>query len=203
MTPSTTPLLEAHLRRILDRVTHIIADEVLNCMSLAATYHDHDIGDLHPALGREGHMESLLFGGLRASGYFTMSQAGYFAGAPSRQIDLAVWIPDTRAWLYLEIKPCWPDGGNQPVLDDAQRLIDDQTTDRRDRLKAVLAYGFRWPVREPDGFPQKYLDLSAELEQMGFSRVGIRCRSLEGTRYLYVQVGLWILNCQPAHSPVG
>jgi hypothetical protein len=193
MTPTATPPLDAHLRRILDRVTQIIADEVLNCISLAETYPC--MGDLHPAVCREGHMESLLFGGLRVSGYSTISQADYFTGRPSRQIDLAVWIPDTRAWLYLEIKPCWPDGGCQEVLDDAQRLIDDRTTDPRDRLKGVLAYGFRWPVRDPDGFPAKYEQLGVQLEQMGFFTVGIRRRPLEGTRYLYVQAGLWILNC--------
>jgi hypothetical protein len=30
--------VNAHLTRILDRVTHIIADEVLNCSSLTSTY---------------------------------------------------------------------------------------------------------------------------------------------------------------------
>ena len=113
--------VKAHLNRILERVTHIIADEVLNCTSLAATYPA--IGDLHPAFGREGHGQCLLFAGLRASGYFTFAEASYFAPtSTSRQIDLAVWLPDVQRWLYLELKPCGPHWGYQQVIDDAEKF---------------------------------------------------------------------------------
>jgi hypothetical protein len=80
------PDVDTHLRRILDRVTQVIADEVMNCASLVSTYPG--IGVLHPAVGREGHVQSLLFDGLRASGYFTFAEANYFAPkSSSRQID--------------------------------------------------------------------------------------------------------------------
>src|SRR5687767_253224 len=101
------PSVNDHLIRILDRVTHIVADEVLNCSSLTAAYPG--IGELHPAAGREGHGQSLLFAGLRASGYFTLAEANYSVpGSTSRQIDLALWLPDVQLWFYLEIKPCGP-----------------------------------------------------------------------------------------------
>src|SRR5260221_7855009 len=85
------PNSDVRLRRLLDRVTHIIADEELNCASLARTYPK--IGALHPALTREGHVQCLLFAGLRASGYFTLAESYYFLPASAnRQIDLAVWL---------------------------------------------------------------------------------------------------------------
>jgi hypothetical protein len=184
--------VNVHLNRILDRVTHIIADEVLNCSSLTSTYPG--IGDLHPALGREGHGQSLLFAGLRASGYSTFAEANYFAPASnSRQIDLALWLPDIQLWLYLEVKPCGPYYGYQGVLGDAHKLIDDRPVDRRDWLRGILAYGFRDPVKERDGFPKKYSEITAELAPLGFREIGIRTRSLEGTGYCYVQAGLWVI----------
>ena len=185
------PTVDVHLLRLLDRVTHIIADEVLNCASLARTYPQ--VGNLHPALRREGHVQSLLFDGLRASGYFTLAEANYFVPlSASRQIDLAVWLPDVLVWFYLEVKPCSPYYGVQPVVWDAQKLIDDKPTDLRDRLRGVLAYGFRDRVKERDGFPQKYKGIITELAPLGFREVGIQCRSLEGTEYTYVQTGLWV-----------
>jgi hypothetical protein len=183
--------LNSHLMRILDRVTHVVADEVLNCASLVATYPD--IGELHPALGREGHAQSLLFSGLRASGYFTFAEANYATpGSNSRQIDLAVWLPDNQVWIYLEIKPCGPYWGIQAVLADAEKLVADQPTDPRDRLRGVLAFGFRDPVGR-DSFPHKYEDLSTRLQALGFREVGTRTRSLEGTTHSYVQAGLWVI----------
>ncbi len=138
-------------------------------------------------------MQALLFDGLRASGYFTIAEANYFVPASaSRQIDLAVWLPDARLWLYLEVKPCSPHYGYQGVIADAQKLMEDRPFDPRDRLRGVLAYGFRHPVKEKDGFPEKYQQLGMGLLPLGFREIGIRRRSLEGTDYLYVQTGLWI-----------
>ena len=191
------PSVAVHLTRILDRVTHIVADEVLNCTSLSSTYSG--IGDLHPALGREGHGQSLLFAGLRASGYFTLAEENYFVPtSTSRQIDLALWLPDVQRWLYLEVKPCGPYWGYQGVIGDAQKLVNDQPQDARDRLRGVLAYGFRDPVKERDGFPKKYEEISEILAPLGFRKVGIRTRKLEGTGFVYVQAGLWVIGEEPA-----
>jgi hypothetical protein len=105
---------------------------------------------------------------------------------------MAVWLPDVRAWLYLEVKPCSPYNGFQEVVWDAQKLIDDQPTDPRDQLRAVLAYGFRDPVKGRDGFPNKYKQIGDRLLQLGFHELGIRSRVLEGTEYVYVQAGMWV-----------
>ncbi len=193
--------LDVHLLRVLDRITHLIADEVLNTVSLALTYPE--IGDLHPALTREGHVQALLFAGLRGSGYFTIAEANYFMPASaSRQIDLAVWLPDARLWLYLEVKPCSPHYGYQGVLADAHKLVEDRPADPRDRLRGALAYGLRHPVKEKDGFPEKYRQLGAELLPLGFREVGIRRRSLEGADYLSVQAGLWVIDQVVEPAPV-
>jgi hypothetical protein len=153
------------------------------------------IGDLHPALGREVHIQSLLFAGLRASGYLTFASANYFKPASnSRQIDLGVWLPDVKRWLYLELEPCGPHLGYLPVLADAQKLIDDNPKDDQDKLRGLIVYGFRHPVQEErDGFRRKYEEMSSELEQRGFTKMGITSRSLEGMDYLYVLAGLWVL----------
>src|SRR5262249_27966475 len=98
-----------------------------------------------------------MFAGLQASGYLTFATANYFKPASnSRQIDLAVWLPDLQRWLYLELESCGPHLGYLPVLADAQKLIDDKPTDERDQLRALIVYGFRHPMQERDGFPKKY-----------------------------------------------
>jgi hypothetical protein len=182
----------AHLCRLLDRVTAIFADEVLNCTSLSKLYPG--IGDLHPAICREGHVQGLLLAGLRASGYYTVAEANYFVpSSNSRQIDLAVWLPDVARWLYLEVKPCHPLYGYQGVLDDAEKLRGDSPTDTRDQLRGVLTYGFRGPAIQRDFFPKKYQELGAKLIAMNFQQIGMACRSLDGTDYSYVQAGLWVL----------
>src|SRR6202035_2518770 len=99
-----TARASAHLSRILSRATDTIADEVLNCASIAAVYPG--IGDIHPALCREAHAQSLLFAALRASGYFTLAEGAYFSPATAaRRIDLTVWLSHVGRWLFLEIKP--------------------------------------------------------------------------------------------------
>jgi hypothetical protein len=111
----------AHLNRILSRCTEILSDEVLKSVAMSQLYPA--IGRIHPALSRKAHVQHLLFAGLRQSGYFVLAEENYFVPASkSRQIDLAIWLPDSRVWLYLEIEPCWPLYGYQPVLVDAQKL---------------------------------------------------------------------------------
>jgi hypothetical protein len=186
----------AHLRRILSRCIEIIADEVLNSASLSALYPM--IGDLHPAVGREVHVQSLLFAGLRSSGYLTFASANYFVPASnSRQIDLAVWLPDVQRWLYLELEPCGPHFGYLSVLSDARKLIEDNPTDERDQLRALIVYGFRHPFQKKDGFRTKYERTSAELQRLDFAEVGITHRPLHGVEYLYVLAGLWALGLAP------
>ena len=152
------------------------------------------MGTLHPALGREGHMLSLVFAGLRASGYLTFAQASYYTPrSNSRFIDLAVWLPDASRWLYLELKPCGAQGGFGNVLLDARKLKDDNPRDPYDQLRGVLAYGFRTESTHQDGFKNKYVDLSKELKLSGFEEIQIQRRELEGNEYHYVQTGLWCL----------
>jgi hypothetical protein len=182
----------AHLRRILSRATEIIVDEVLNAASLRAIYQD--IGDLHPAVCREGHMQSLLFAGLRSSGYFTIAEANYFKPmSNSRQIDLAVWLPDVHRWLYLEIEHCGTQAGYGNAFWDAKQLVEDSPVDRADQLRAVLVYGFRTQVNRRDDFKDKYEELNAELQKQGFELIQIQDRLLEGEGFVYVQAGLWVL----------
>src|SRR6516165_10480116 len=76
-----------------------------------------------------------------------------------RRLQAAV-AADVQRWLYLELEPCGPHFGYLPVLADARKLIDDKPTDHRDQLRALIVYGFRHPVQERDGFPNKYQEMS-------------------------------------------
>ncbi|HEY7158209.1 MAG TPA: hypothetical protein VH575_29925 [Gemmataceae bacterium] len=194
--------IDVHLLPILDQITKLIADEELNRASLVHTYPG--IGDRYPDMYREGHVQSVLFCGLRTSNYFTIAEANYINPTSIyRKIDLAVWLPDARLWLYLELKPCPPVGAIADVLLDAKKLVDDRPTDPRDRLRGILAYGLRNPVQW-DGFPNKYRQLGEILlRDYGFQEVGIRSRSLKGTPSLYVQAGLWVTEqiAEPAPVP--
>src|SRR5262249_11502168 len=132
--------------------------------------------------------------GLRASGYFTMAGENYFVpDSTSRQIDLALWIADERRWLFLEVKPCWQQGGYLKVLEDAKKLTTvDKSRDPRDQLRGILAYGFKWAAGPHDEFPEKYESLSQELGEKGFTTIGVDKHDLEGPTYPYIQVGLWV-----------
>lgn len=193
---------DSHLRRILARSIEAISDEVLNCASLAALYPE--IGQLHPAVYHEAHAQHLLFAGLRLAGYMTIAEANYFAPADNgRRLDLAVWLPDARRWLYLEIEPCGPLYGYQNVLEDATKLVTDDPTDPRNRMRGVLVYGFRDPVTTRDGFRRKYENMSTALVGLGFTEIEIRQRSLDGAEYQYVQAGLWVLGLEDPKAPGG
>jgi hypothetical protein len=187
----------AHLKRIHNRCLESISSEVQNCASLASVYGD-DLGDIHPAPCREIHVQSVLFAGLRDSGYFTLAGAIYWMPANMRrQIDLAVWIPDVRRWFYLEVKPCEQQGGAANVRSDAEKLRDDRPSDPRDRLRGVLAYGFKYDTAHGDRFPAKFEGISEELRPIGFAPIAIDSRPLNDTRYPYVQVGLWAIGLDP------
>ena len=187
-----------HLERLLTRSAEIIADEVRACVSLTKLYDT--IGnletDLQLSICREAHFGSLLFAGLRASGYFAFAQGNYFRPkAPGRQIDLTIWLPDVQRWLYMEIEPCGTQAGLGCVPTDAKKLIDDAPTDLRDVLRALLVYGFRTPTSHQDLFRDKFHErLDSELAELGFSNIGIVSREVEGDpRITYVQTGLWVV----------
>jgi hypothetical protein len=183
--------LPKHLERIHARSVDAIADEVRNIETLIKAYPS--IGLTHPADEREAHVQHVVFAGLRNAGYFTMIESNYFVPRDSsRRIDLATWIPDASRWLYLEVKPCSPIGGCEEVLLDARKLLADQPTDPRDLLRGMLVYGFRDQVGR-DGFPDKYREMSTQVQRLGFNEVRIEQRELRGTRYSYAQVGLWAI----------
>jgi len=178
------------LSRLVDEMMDIFIDEVNRSHSLKKK--NLDIGDIHPGFTREGHIQCLLFSGLRDRGYESMAEENYFHSTDSsRQLDLAVWIHDIAKWLLLEVKPCSPLFGYQLPLEDAFKLRNDRVTDPRDRLRGVFAYGFRDPV-DRDGFPEKYARLSHEMKALDFQEIGIRYRPLEGTDFVAVQIGLWV-----------
>jgi hypothetical protein len=152
--------------------------------------------DLQLSVCREAHIGSLLFAGLRASGYFTFAQGSYFVPrANGRQIDLTVWLPDVQRWLYLEVEPCGTQAGLGCLLPDARKLIEDDPTDPRDYLRALLVYGFRTPTSHRDMFADKYRErLDTELGQLGFRNVDIINRQVDGDpKITYVQTGLWVV----------
>jgi hypothetical protein len=191
---STIP---AHLKRIHDRCLDIIADEVQNCASLAEAY-GMEVGNIHPAPAREIHVQSVLFAGLRASGYFTLAGSIYDMPANKRrQIDLAIWLPDVRKWFYLEVKPCEQQGGSSNVIADAEKLKNDKPADPRDQLRGVLAYGFKYRTRALDRYPAKFEKIGEALEPMEFRQFGPGHRDLNGGNYRYVQVGMWVIGLDP------
>jgi hypothetical protein len=184
--------VNAHLRRLLRRLVDIIRDEVANCASLAELYPE--MGDIHPALCRERHVQNLMAQGARQAGYFTLSECNYFVPASEgRRIDLGLWITDVRQWLYLELEPCGPLFGYQGVLADAQKLVADVPKDVRDQLRSLVVYGFRDRVKERDYFPDKYEELSEKLGELGFKKIEIRRCQLDSPDYTYFQAGLWVL----------
>jgi hypothetical protein len=128
--------IEAHLRRIHARCLDIIAEEVQNCSSLADLYGE--CGNVSPAFRREVHVQSLLFAGLRSSGYFTMAGVDYFHRDPtSWQVDLAIWLPEALRWFYMELKHCEQQGGYPQALSDRDKFVADGPLDERDRLRGL------------------------------------------------------------------
>jgi hypothetical protein len=150
-------------------------------------------GDQHLAELREGHAQAVLFETFRADGYYAEAESSYFEGEELRRVDLAVWLPDVRRWLFLEVKPCGPQSGDGNVLSDVEKLLTDPSADDRDQLRAVFAFGFRRPLeRGPDRFPDKYTQLSGRLEEHGFREVGLGTAELADAGFEYLQTGLWV-----------
>jgi len=183
--------LRRHLKRLHQSGLHALANEARRIGVLNDLYDD--FGDQHLAELREGHAQAALFEGFRADGYFAEAESYYFEGNPRRRIDLAVWLPDVRRWLYLEVKPCGPQGGGKKVLGDAKKLLADPSGDIRDQLRGVLAYGFQRPLEHGrDQYPDKYARLSGRLDKRGFKEIAIGRAELADTGFEYLQLGLWV-----------
>ncbi len=185
--------VQGHLTRILQRFGDMVRDEVANCATLGAVYPE--IGDIHPALCRERHVQGLFAQAARQAGYFAIAECNYFVPASAgRRIDLGLWLSDLRRWLYLELEPCGPQMGFQAAAVDAQKLVDDVPTDVRDQLRGVVVYGFRDRGVERDGFRSKYEQLGTELEKVRYRKVAIRQWPLDGdAEWAYFQAGLWVV----------
>jgi hypothetical protein len=176
-----------HLTRLYTRTLDLLADEVGRVVALNALYDD--FGQEHPADTREGHVQSLLFAGYRAEGYFTEAETRYFWSAGSRrQIDLGVFIPDSRVWLFLEVKP-W---GDAEVLSDAKKLMGDDPQDESDRLRGIVAYRFRDSTQGGGTLTDRSKGLSSKLKAMGFREVGLGERDLQSGSFQSVEVGFWV-----------
>ena len=183
--------LHRHLQRVYQSGLHALANEARRMKALDDLYDG--FGDQHLAELREGHAQAVLFEGFRADGYYAEAESSYFEGEELRRVDLAVWLPDVRRWLFLEVKPCGPQGGDGKVLADADKLLSDPWDDDRNHLRAVFAFGCRGLLeRGPDRFPGKYAQLSTRLAERGFREVGLGRADLADAGFEYVQVGLWV-----------
>src|SRR5206468_2275342 len=115
--------------------------------------------------------------------------------ANGRRIDLAVWLSDSKKWVYIEIEPYGAQAGlPQQLLADAQKLIEDEPADPRDNLRCLIAYGFSYSNSTIEHLRKKYDHLNAKLTDTGFRLVGIRPRSLDSPEPANILAGMWIVD---------
>jgi hypothetical protein len=174
-----------------------VTEEVLRCETIAraAAGNASRSPARHPANAREGHFQCLLFHALRSVRYYTRAETNYCdPSAPSRQLDLALWMPDSKAWLFVEIEKCGSQGGDDSVIPDAIKLIEDVRSDPAACVRLLLVYGFLEVAGKPEKFRTKYDTLGQKLTRLGYLDGFVLQRHLPGESYCCFQVGCWVVS---------
>ncbi len=140
---------------------------------------------------REAQLRAMISFHLKMLG-FTVHTEGYFYSQPSeRRPDLCIYLPVSRRYLFLEVKPFHPYTGISVVIRDIVKL--ESINDPDDKYNGLIALGFRNPIETYDRFPQKYQDLSQEItDNHRYREIGIRTVPLDGMdrNGSYAMVGL-------------
>jgi hypothetical protein len=142
---------------------------------------------------REAQLKASLAYYIRIVG-FTVQLESYFYDEPaSRRPDLAIWLPITRRYLFLELKTIGPYAGFNAAIDDIIKL--ENVSSSRDKRNGLIAIGFRNPIGPRERFLQKYDKLSQVItKEHPYREIGVKKIELDDMdeQAVYAMVGFWV-----------
>lgn len=142
---------------------------------------------------REAQLKSSLAYYIRLVGFIIQLESYFYDEPASRRPDLAIWLPVTQKYLFLELKSVGPYGGFGNALEDIRKL--EGVSSSRDKRNGLIVIGFRDPTGPRERFPQKYERLSQIITQEHpYREIGIRKIELDDMdeNALYAMVGFWV-----------
>ena len=142
---------------------------------------------------REAQLVASLAFHIRMVG-FTVQIESYFYDQPAlRCPDLAILLPVTHEYLFLEVKNIDPYSGFGGAIEDIEKLA--SITEPKDKRNGLVTLGFRNPTGVRERFCQKYERLSQKItENYPYREVGIKKIDLEDMdeNATYAMVGFWV-----------
>lgn len=142
---------------------------------------------------REAQLVASLAYHIRMIGFPVQVESYFYDEPASRRPDLAMLLPVTGKYLFLEVKKVDPYGGFQGAIEDIEKL--DSVGSPRDKRNGLVAVGFREPTGPRERFYEKYLRLSEAItSKYPYREIGVKKVDLEGMdeKAVYAMVGFWV-----------
>lgn len=142
---------------------------------------------------REAQLKSSFAYYLRLVGFVVHLENYFYREPASRRPDLAVWLPVSKKYLFLEVKKIGPYGGFGAALNDIAKL--EKVSSSRDKRNGLIAVGFRNHAGPKERFGLKYERLSQEITRKHpYKKIGVEKIELNGMDKdaLYARIGLWV-----------
>lgn len=142
---------------------------------------------------REAQLVASLAYHIRMVGFIVQIESYFYEQPAKRRPDLAILLPVTQKYLFLEVKNFGPYSGYDSAIEDIEKL--ESITAPQDKRNGLIALGFRYPTKYREGFEEKYRDLSAMItKDHPYREIGIRKIDLEDMdeKAVYAMIGLWV-----------
>jgi hypothetical protein len=142
---------------------------------------------------REAQLVVSLAHHIRMTGFPIQVESYFYDEPASRRPDLAMLLPASHTYLFLEVKRVGPYEGFQGAINDIEKL--DSVGSARDKRNGLVALGFREPTGPHERFYEKYVRLSKAItSKYPYREIGIQKIDLKGMdkKAVYAMVGFWI-----------
>jgi hypothetical protein len=140
---------------------------------------------------REAQLVSSLAYHIRMVGFTVQVESYFYDESRSRRPDLAIYLPASSKYIFLEVKIVGPNGGYLPALEDVKKQ--NSVVSARDKRNGLIALGFRNPTGKKETFENKYKKLSLDIQsKYPYREIGIKKIDLEGmdSKAVYAMAGL-------------
>jgi len=142
---------------------------------------------------REAQLVVSLAYHIRMIGFPVQVESYFYDQPPSQRPDLAILLPASKKYIFLEVKNIDPYAGFIPAIEDIIKR--ENITSPRDKRNGLIALGFRNPTGPRERFDNKYERLSEKItSEHPYREIGIKKIDLEGMddKAVYAMIGFWI-----------
>ncbi len=200
---TSTTTLDDELQRLFGAMCDGLRQEVKVRHQQAALVPDPE--NVSMAAEREAGVASLLAYYLREKGFFTQVEA-YLLKSTSRRPDFRIWLPESKEYLYLELKPYgWGDYCSYyyatvwaGIKVDMDKLKRDGDKGELPNGMVVVGFGKNDEHRVKMPLRQAYQELPRSIIS-GYGEYGYECIDVQkvdlksmDARTPYAMVGLWV-----------